>query len=113
MLSSCLSLMVAMSLHVGMEGDYQSVHPHARCDVDNKIAGVYYNSEKSLSAYLGYKFDMPFDSDLEVGLVTGYTGVKVAPMVRLVKDNWYITPAYETSNGGNWGIAVGYEFKLF
>ena len=37
---SCISLLVALSLHVGLEGDYNDVHPHARCTIDNTIAGV-------------------------------------------------------------------------
>jgi hypothetical protein len=110
---SCISLLVALSLHAGLVGDYNEIHPHARCEINNVITGAYYNSEEHVSAYIGYQFDMPFESDLEVGLVTGYTGAKVAPMFRLVKDNWYIAPAYETSNDGNWGIAIGYEFKLY
>ena len=28
---SCLSLLVALSLHVGLDGNYNNVHPHARC----------------------------------------------------------------------------------
>ena len=113
MVSSCLSLLVGMSLHVGLEGNYNGIHPHARCEINNVITGAYYNSEEKVSAYIGYQFDMPFDSELEVGLVSGYTGAKVAPMLRLVKDNWFLAPAYETSDGGNWGITFGYEFKLY
>ena len=69
---SCISLLVALSLHVGLEGDYNDVHPHARCTIDNTIAGVYYNSESKIGAYIGQKFDAPFNSKLEIGLVTGY-----------------------------------------
>ena len=50
---SCLGLFLALSMHIGLEGDYNNVHPHARCTVDNSIAGVYYNSEDRISAYVG------------------------------------------------------------
>ena len=43
---SCLSLMLAISMHVGLTGDYNNIHPHARCQQDSLISGVYYNSEE-------------------------------------------------------------------
>ena len=112
MISSCLSLMIALSLHVGLEGDYNSIHPHARCTVDNTIVGVYYNSEESISTYIGYKFKSPFDTEIEVGLVTGYSSAPVVPLLRITKDNWFITPAYEISPSKTMGITIGYEFKF-
>ena len=36
---SCISLLVALSLHAGLSGDYNSIHPHARCEIDNVITG--------------------------------------------------------------------------
>ena len=110
---SCLSLLVAMSLHVGLAGDYNGIHPHARCTIDNTIAGVYYNSESNIGVYIGQKFEMPFDSELEVGLVTGYTGEKVVPMMRITRNNWYFAPSYEVEPNNNWGVTIGYEFKLY
>ena len=32
----CISLALAVTLHLGLAGDYNPIHPHARCDV-NKI----------------------------------------------------------------------------
>ena len=55
---SCLGLFLALSMHVGLEGDYNSVHPHARCTVDNSITGVYYNSEDRICAYVGKEFEI-------------------------------------------------------
>ena len=113
-MGSCLSLLVALSLHVGLEGNYNQIHPHARCDItDNVIAGAYYNSERNISAYAGYKFELPFESELEVGLVTGYSGAPVVPSMRLTKAGWYVAPSYETTPDHNWGVTVGYEWKLF
>ena len=110
---SCLSLLVALSLHVGLEGNYNNLHPHVRCQVDNQLYGVCYNSESNISAYGGLEFDAPFDSKLEVGLVAGYSGADIVPMARLTKDNWFIAPSYETEPDNNWGITFGYEFKIW
>ena len=63
---SCLSLLFALSLHVGLEGDYNNYHPHARCQNDALISGVYYNSENHVSTYIGM-----IHNGLELGLVTG------------------------------------------
>ena len=65
---SCLSLMLAISMHVGLTGDYNNIHPHARCQQDSLISGVYYNSEENVSAYVGMTHN-----GWELGLVTGYT----------------------------------------
>ena len=112
MINTCISLFVAMSLHIGMEEGYNSIHPHARCTVDNTIVGVYYNSEKTVSSYVGYKLDTWFDTTTEVGIVTGYSGAKIVPLFRVLKNNWFITPAYEISPNKNMGLTIGYEFKI-
>tara|TARA_R100001015_G_C4439187_1_gene33415 strand:+ start:209 stop:493 length:285 start_codon:yes stop_codon:yes gene_type:complete len=93
-------------MHVGLENEYNSVHPHARCEINNTISGVYYNSESNLSAYIGKKYSI-----FEYGVVTGYSGMDLAPMIRIKKDNWFIAPAYEV--GGNVGLVIGLEFKLY
>ena len=104
-MSTCLSLLVAVSMHIGLEGDYNNAHPHARCTIDNWITGAYYNSEETVSYYVGRKI-----SNFEVGLVTGYSSYDVAPMIRYINNGWFVAPAYETS--GNIGLTLGYEFKL-
>jgi len=40
-------------MHLGLQGDYQNVHPHVRCEVEHSIwnstiAGAYYNSESKV-----------------------------------------------------------------
>ena len=112
MISSWLSFMLAMSVHSGLEGEYNSIHPHVRCTVDNTIVGVFYNSEESVSTYVGYKFKSLFDTEIEVGLVTGYSSATVVPLMRITKNNWFITPAYEVSPSKNVGITIGYEIKF-
>ena len=34
----CLSIALAVSLHLGLAGDYNALHPHVRCDVNNTVA---------------------------------------------------------------------------
>ena len=99
---NCLQLFLAVSLHLGLENDYNNIHPHARCAVDNHISGIYYNSEDNISLYTGLEHN-----GFELGLVTGYSGNDILPMVRYKKNNWFISPAYETS--GNYGITLGLE----
>lgn len=92
-------------MHVGLENDYNEIHPHARCTLDDTITGVYYNSESNISAYIGKKYSI-----FEYGVVTGYSGMDLAPLIRIKKDNWFIAPAYETT--GNIGVVIGIEFLL-
>ena len=106
---SCLSLLVALSMHIGLENEYNSIHPHARCTVDNNIVGAYYNSEYNISSYIGKIYNYN-NIEIEYGLVTGYTGSNITPMLRIKKDNFFIAPAYEVE--GNVGVVVGFEFKL-
>ena len=117
---NCFSLLVALSLHIGLEGDYNNIHPHVRCDINNNtIVGAYYNSEKNISFYVGKKIPMYYlgtshqiyNVELEVGLVTGYSGADIAPMLLVKKGNWFMSPAYETTSN-NVGLVFGYEFKL-
>jgi hypothetical protein len=91
---SCLSLMLAISMHIGLTGDYNNIHPHARCQQDSLISGLYYNSEENVSAYIGMT-----QNGWEVGLVTGYTYSDVVPMIRYKKNNWFITPAVRKKTG--------------
>ena len=108
---NCFSLLVALSLHIGLEGDYNNIHPHVRCDINNNIiAGAYYNSEENISFYVGKKIPI-YNVELEVGLVTGYSGADIAPMLLVKKGNWFMSPAYETTSN-NVGLVFGYEFKL-
>ena len=100
---SCLSLMLAISMHIGLENNYNNIHPHARCQKDVLISGVYYNSEDKISTYVGLTHQ-----GFELGFVTGYTYSDVIPMIRYKKNNWFITPAYE--KGGRKGLVVGVEF---
>ena len=105
---SCLSLLFAVSMHVGLEGNYNSFHPHARCQQDALISGVFYNSEDRISTYLGKEFELDEYWKLELGLVTGYTSEDILPMIRYKAGTLFISPAIE--KGGNKGLVIGLEF---
>ena len=107
---SCLGLFLALSMHVGLDANYNSVHPHARCTVDNSITGVYYNSEDRVSAQIGKEFELA-KGHIELGLVSGYKATEVLPMIRYKQGNFFISPAYEKHNGEeNIGFVIGLEF---
>ncbi len=107
---NCLGIFLALSMHVGLEADYNSIHPHARCTVDNKIAGVFYNSEDRISGYIGREFELDEYWNIEIGLVTGYKTADVLPMIRYKAGRFFLSPAYEKHNGDeNYGIVLGWE----
>ena len=109
-MNTCLSLMMALSMHVGLEGNYNQIHPHARCTIDNKIAGVFYNSEDRISAYIGREFELDEYWNLEIGLVTGYKQQDVMPMIRYKAGSF---PSHMKIKNGdeNYGVVIGWEFK--
>ena len=93
-----------------LEANYNNIHPHARCTVDNKIAGVYYNSEDRISTYVGREFELDEYWTLELGLVTGYKSEDILPMIRYKAGGLFISPAYEKHNGEeNYGVVIGWE----
>ena len=108
---------VALSLHLGLENDYNNMHPHIRLEKENYVAGSYYNSENNISSYIGYNFDLDY-FNLELGAVTGYDAVgKVIPYSRINKDfenkQLFLAPAVENINGEiNLGIVLGVEFYM-
>ena len=104
-MNTCLSILLAVSTHLGLDNNYNNVHPHVRCTIDNWITGAYYNSERNMSYYVGRKI-----SNFEIGLVTGYNSYDVLPMIRYINNGWFVAPAYEKSN--NVGLTVGYEFTI-
>ena len=94
---NCLSLMLALSMHVGLEGNYNSIHPHARCQQDALISGVYYNSEDNISAYVGLEHN-----GFELGLVTGYTYADVVPMMWWAINGALFGQVYLSSTSSKW-----------
>jgi len=106
---SCLSFLVAVSMHIGLDNNYNSIHPHMRCTIDNNISGIYYNSENNISFYIGKSVDIKL-LKLEYGIVSGYSENNILPMIRFKKDTFFIAPAYERT--GNVGVVLGWEYKL-
>ena len=102
MIETCIALSVAISMHLGLDNNYNNIHPHARCNIDNTITGVYYNSEDNISTYIGKKYN-----NIEVGIVTGYSSNKIVPMIRYANNGFFISPAYETN--GTYGVVIGIE----
>ena len=110
---------IALSMHLGMEGDYNSVHPHVRLEDNGYIAGAYYNSVERLSFYGGYRLEPTDRLGLEVSIVTGYPAFgEIAPMVRGtydINDNvrMFAAPAAENyGNTSNIGAVFGIEFQI-
>jgi hypothetical protein len=103
-----IELALAFSLHLGLNEDYNQVHPHIRYNEQNYIAGAYYNSERNVSFYLGKRWEYN-GIGLEAGAVTGYSGGDVLPYGRATYENFFVSPAIETPD--TVGVVLGYELK--
>ena len=123
---NCLSFLLTLSLHLGMQSGFNEINPHIRCEIDNNYStGMYYNSERNISFYVSRDFNIR-ESEIEIGLVTGYRDANVMPLIRWKKNNWFIAPTYATtwyytkySDHTTWfkgekdaGILIGYEMKI-
>ena len=110
---SSLALAIGLSAHLGMQGDYNPVHPHVRWQDDWKIAGAYYNSMDRMSLYAGYRYEYK-DFGAEIGISTGYDELNdVVPFMRATYKNFFIAPAAEDFNGNiEPGIVIGFEYGL-
>ena len=102
-----IELALALSLHIGLEGDYNEIHPHIRYNEQNYIAGAYYNSTDKVSFYVGKRWEYN-DFGIEAGAVTGYSDAEITPYIRGTYKNLFIAPAQER---GTVGVVIGYEFK--
>lgn len=96
---------IALSLHIGLLGSYNSIHPYASYDNDKCIAGIYYNSVERISIYGGVKYKFSKDTSLELGLVSGYND-NVIPMAKLNHKQFYVMPAADEKVG----IVIGIQF---
>lgn len=65
--------------HADRQAGYQEFNPGIYVVQDSITAGVYYNSEKKISTYVGYSFQYN-NFSLTVGGVTGY-GSGIRPML--------------------------------
>jgi hypothetical protein len=106
--SALIEFALALSLHIGLEGDYNGIHPHIRYNNQDYIAGAYYNSMNRVSFYAGKRWEHN-QFGFELGAVIGYDEIMpVAPYARATYNNLFIAPAAEPDNVG---VVVGYEFK--
>ena len=109
---SGLTLALGLSMHLGFEGDYNSIHPHVRWEDPYYIAGAYLNSESTISAYVGQEYNYG-EFAVELGLVSGYYDIAVAPFIRGKYKNFFIAPAAEAvGDSWNGGIVIGFEKTL-
>ena len=110
---------LAFSTHLGLNENYNNLHPNIRLQTEQYIAGAFYNSEKNISFYLGKEIEWD-KFGFEFGIVTGYDAYDypIAPMARatyqLSEDHkFYVAPAYEkNSSGDRVGIAFGLDFQI-
>ena len=111
---------LALSTHMGLERDYNEIHPHVRFYEDGAIAGAYYNSVDRISFYGGYRLEPTDRLGVEFSIVTGYPAFgELAPMVRGtydINDNvrMFAAPAVESygSEKGKIGAVIGIEFQI-
>ena len=99
---------IALSLHLGFEGDYNAIHPHIRLQEQQYIAGLYYNSESNISPYVGYRLEYN-DFGLEYGAVGNYSHADIAPYVRGTYKNFFVAPGIENDKVG---IVFGIDIPI-
>tara|TARA_E500000178_G_scaffold286845_1_gene288819 strand:+ start:34870 stop:35196 length:327 start_codon:yes stop_codon:yes gene_type:complete len=100
---------IALSTHIGLHGDFNSVHPHAQYQLPNNyITGVYHNSDKRASIYFGKRTKYK-QLDIEYGVVHGYKRIDIAPMIKVNYGNVFVTPA---ATEDDVGLVAGYEVKF-
>jgi len=103
-----IELALGLSLHLGLNNNYNEIHPHVRWSEQGYIAGAYYNSVRNISTYAGYRWEYN-DFGLEGAAVTGYPEADVIPYVRATYKDFFVAPALED---GTVGAVIGYELKF-
>lgn len=118
---------LALSTHLGLNNDYNEIHPHLRIENDFWIGGAYYNSDSAVSIYGGTRIEPNIlgiegyeNFGLELGLTTGYDDLgKIIPFGRgtyTLNENstLYLAPAAERNadESLNFGAVVGTEFRF-
>jgi hypothetical protein len=122
-----IELLLAFTLHLNTDYDYNEVHPHIHYEhATSVVAGVYKNScvnldecRSDISFYAGYKHRTD-KAWVEVGGVTGYAAAPVTPFIRVGYDitPWarvFVGPYAEKdylNNKFNIKPVIGVEFRL-
>lgn len=99
---------IAISTHFGLSGDFAHIHPHIQYQSDNYITGVYHNSDKRASVYVGKRTKYK-ELDIEYGIVHGYKTWDLVPMLKVNYDNVFVAPA---ATEDEVGIVAGIEVKF-
>ena len=105
---NCLVLGLALSMHVGLENNYNQVHPYVMCEQNQVTTGIYHNSLDIISVVLAKEFDLTDDLTLDVGIVSGYV-YDVVPMIILKYKNLFLMPALEDDRTG---LVFGYQYEF-
>jgi len=103
-----LAFSIALSAHLGMSGDFNSVHPTITYKKDNVISGIFYNSESRPSLFLAQSREYK-KYTIAAGVVTGYSVADVLPMIKINRGGFFVAPGYAN---GDAGVIVGYEFEF-
>lgn len=109
-----IALCLALSTHISLPGEWNEVHPCLRLRQDVFIAGVFLNSENTVSTYAGVELIYK-KTFLELGVVTGYSDADVLPFIRagiMLDENLklFVAPAYTEDNVGA-VLGVEYTFR--
>jgi hypothetical protein len=106
-----ITLSLALTLHTGINFEYNQIHPHVRYSTNTFISGIYYNSVRKPSVYVGKTFSLG-STTLETILVTGYM-YPVIPAIKLNYGNFFVSPLVDKVKGKTQtGIVLGTEFKF-
>ena len=82
-----LSVGVGLSAHVGVDKDYNGIHPYVAYAITEDVAAtLYYNSNRDISLAVGYTFHLGSGFSIDAGAVTGYEPLPVYPYAKLNYD---------------------------
>ena len=104
---------LAFSTHIALAGDWNERHPCIRYTNNSWTVGAFLNSENTISGYGSYTFETD-GWFLEAGIVTGYSGFEIAPMIRTgyeFNDNIRIFAAPAATVKSDYGIILGVELS--
>lgn len=106
-------LAIAVSTHLGLQQQYNSIHPHVRIEQSPFVAGAYLNSLDTVSGYLGTTFKPTKNTFIEIGVVSGYPDINVFGRAGIQYNsfNIFIAPAIEDNTIGA-VLAIELQYNL-
>lgn len=105
-MTACSILLLAASLHVGAQQEYNEIHPALGVECNEWSAGYFVNSEDGDSLWAAKRFER---NKLfgELGLAIGYRDNPVIPFARIGYDLGFIeVSAMPSIEGANTPIVV-------